>query len=219
MVTPRDHARVQVRQRAAQHARLQPARQRGGLPVLGLLGQPRRRDDLQHPGRPRPDPPRPGAGLLLRRSGSLEQVEQANPQLQTLIELLNAPRQSDVCPTADAMIKQAPSIGRILTMVAFALSCVGLLLYLWLTFGGSIPLRPEGYRMHVKFPEATSLAQEADVRISGVNVGKVKIKEQDKRDRPDRRRDRARRAATRRSRATRRRSCARRRCWARPTSS
>jgi phospholipid/cholesterol/gamma-HCH transport system substrate-binding protein len=77
------------------------------------------------------------------------------------------------------MIKQAPSTGRVLTMVAFALSCVGIVLYLWLTFGGPVPLRPEGYRMHVKFPEATSLAQEADVRISGVNVGKVKSKEQD----------------------------------------
>ena len=31
--------------------------------------------------------------------GTLEQVAQANPQLQVLIELLNAPRQSDVCPT------------------------------------------------------------------------------------------------------------------------
>ena len=31
--------------------------------------------------------------------GILEQVKKANPQLQTLIELLNAPRQSDVCPT------------------------------------------------------------------------------------------------------------------------
>jgi phospholipid/cholesterol/gamma-HCH transport system substrate-binding protein len=30
----------------------------------------------------------------------LEQVKQANPQLRTLIELLNAPRQSQVCPTA-----------------------------------------------------------------------------------------------------------------------
>jgi virulence factor Mce-like protein len=78
------------------------------------------------------------------------------------------------------MIKQAPSVGRVLTMVAFSLSCVGLLLYLWLTFGGSIPLKPEGYRMNIKFPEATQLAQEADVRISGVNVGKVKLKEQDK---------------------------------------
>jgi phospholipid/cholesterol/gamma-HCH transport system substrate-binding protein len=32
--------------------------------------------------------------------GVLDQVKQANPALQTLIELLNAPRTSDVCPTA-----------------------------------------------------------------------------------------------------------------------
>ena len=65
-------------------------------------------------------------------------------------------------------------------MIAFALSCVAILLYLWLVFGGSVPLRPEGYRFEVKFPEATQLAQEADVRISGVNVGKVKKKEPDR---------------------------------------
>ena len=34
------------------------------------------------------------------------------------------------------MIKQAPSIGRILVIAAFALSCFGALLFLWLTFGG-----------------------------------------------------------------------------------
>ena len=72
------------------------------------------------------------------------------------------------------MIKQAPSIGRILTMVAFALSCFGILIFLWLSFGGSVPLQPEGYRVHVSFPEATQLAQEAEVRISGVKVGKVR---------------------------------------------
>jgi phospholipid/cholesterol/gamma-HCH transport system substrate-binding protein len=77
------------------------------------------------------------------------------------------------------MIKQAPGIGRILAMAAFALSCVGILLFLWLSFGGSVPLKPEGYRVHVKFDEATQLAQEADVRISGVNVGKVRKKEED----------------------------------------
>ena len=74
------------------------------------------------------------------------------------------------------MVKETPSIGRIIGMIAFTASCVGILLYLWLTFGGSIPLRPEGYRVKVEFPEATQLAQEADVRISGVNVGKVKTK-------------------------------------------
>ena len=77
------------------------------------------------------------------------------------------------------MQKQAPSLGRILVMVLFALSCFGILLYLWLVFGGSTPLKPQGYRFNVNFPEATQLAQEADVRISGVPVGRVKKKELD----------------------------------------
>jgi phospholipid/cholesterol/gamma-HCH transport system substrate-binding protein len=75
------------------------------------------------------------------------------------------------------MIKQAPSVGRILTMVAFALSCFGILVFLWLNFGGSVPLKPQGYRVNVAFPEATQLAQEAEVRISGVPVGRVKTTE------------------------------------------
>jgi phospholipid/cholesterol/gamma-HCH transport system substrate-binding protein len=77
------------------------------------------------------------------------------------------------------MQKQAPSIGRIFVMVLFALSCFGILLYLWLVFGGSTPLKPQGYRFDVNFPETTQLAQEADVRISGVPVGRVKTKELD----------------------------------------
>jgi virulence factor Mce-like protein len=77
------------------------------------------------------------------------------------------------------MQKQAPSVGRIFVMVLFALSCFGILLYLWLVFGGSTPLKPQGYRFKVNFPEATQLAQEADVRISGVPVGRVKKKELD----------------------------------------
>jgi phospholipid/cholesterol/gamma-HCH transport system substrate-binding protein len=72
------------------------------------------------------------------------------------------------------MPKNAPSIPRLLTMVAFALSCFGLLLFLWLSFGGPIPLRPKGYQVQVAFPEATTLATEADVRIAGVSVGKVR---------------------------------------------
>ena len=75
------------------------------------------------------------------------------------------------------MIKQTPSIGRIIGMVVFTLSCFGLLLFLWLAFGGSVPLKPEGYRVKVAFPEAATLAVEADVRMAGVNVGKVKTKE------------------------------------------
>jgi phospholipid/cholesterol/gamma-HCH transport system substrate-binding protein len=72
------------------------------------------------------------------------------------------------------MNKSAPSLLRIFTMVVFALSCFGLLLFLWLSFGGPIPLKPQGYRVQVAFPEAATLATEADVRIAGVSVGKVR---------------------------------------------
>jgi phospholipid/cholesterol/gamma-HCH transport system substrate-binding protein len=71
------------------------------------------------------------------------------------------------------MIKQAPRPLQIFAMVAFVMSCVGVLLYLWLSFGGVVPLKSEGYRFHVRFPEATQLAEQSDVRISGVPVGKV----------------------------------------------
>src|SRR5947207_9573194 len=71
------------------------------------------------------------------------------------------------------MQKQAPSLGRILVAVGFALSCFGLILFLWVAFGGPIPLRPESYRITAYFPEATQLAQQSDVRIGGVTVGKV----------------------------------------------
>jgi ABC-type transporter Mla subunit MlaD len=71
------------------------------------------------------------------------------------------------------MAKQAPSFGRILVAVLFALSCFGLILFLWVAFGGPIPLKPESYRITAYFPEATQLANQADVRIGGVSVGKV----------------------------------------------
>jgi virulence factor Mce-like protein len=66
-------------------------------------------------------------------------------------------------------------------MVAFALSCFGILVFLWLNFGGSVPLKPKGYRVTVAFPDATQLAQEADVRISGVRIGRVKTLEPNQR--------------------------------------
>jgi phospholipid/cholesterol/gamma-HCH transport system substrate-binding protein len=74
------------------------------------------------------------------------------------------------------MVKETPSVGRLLAMVAFAASCVGILLFLWLSFGGSVPLKPQSYRMKAEFPEAATLVAEADVRLAGVNVGKVKKK-------------------------------------------
>src|SRR3954468_3826867 len=72
------------------------------------------------------------------------------------------------------MQKQAPSTGRILVAVGLTLSCFALLLFLWVTFGGPIPFKPESYRITADFPEAITLSKEADVRIGGVTVGKGK---------------------------------------------
>ena len=72
------------------------------------------------------------------------------------------------------MQKQAPSIIRILIAAGFTLSCFALMLFLWVAFGGPVPLNPESYRFTAYFPEATTLAVESDVRIGGVSVGKVK---------------------------------------------
>jgi phospholipid/cholesterol/gamma-HCH transport system substrate-binding protein len=66
-----------------------------------------------------------------------------------------------------------PSVAKIVTMVLFALSCVGLLLFLWLSFGGTIPFNPQGYQVRISFPNAGQLATQADVRIAGVSVGRV----------------------------------------------
>ncbi|HEX6712657.1 MAG TPA: MlaD family protein, partial [Thermoleophilaceae bacterium] len=65
-------------------------------------------------------------------------------------------------------------------MAIFALSCFGLLIFLWLSFGGPIPLKPEQYRLKVNVPEAATLANESDVRMSGITIGKVKSKQLDK---------------------------------------
>ena len=179
VAAPRADALAQGAELARQHARVQPARGRGGLPVLERVAQPRGRDHLQLAGRSR-------AGSAWPRDAQLPDVghpaqrAEGHPTAGPL-DPAAEPARSHEGLRRDSleMVKEAPSAGRMIAMVAFALSCVGILLYLWLVFGGSIPLRPEGYRFNVKFPEATQLAQEADVRISGVTVGKVKTKEPD----------------------------------------
>jgi virulence factor Mce-like protein len=71
------------------------------------------------------------------------------------------------------METRTPGIGRILVAIGFAVSCFGLLLFLWIAFGGPVPLAAEGYKVTVPFGEASQLAVGADVRISGVSVGRV----------------------------------------------
>lgn len=71
------------------------------------------------------------------------------------------------------METRSPSPVKVATMVVFTLSVLGLLLFLWLSFGGTIPLSAKGYEFRVAFPNANQLADQADVRIAGVSVGKV----------------------------------------------
>jgi phospholipid/cholesterol/gamma-HCH transport system substrate-binding protein len=71
------------------------------------------------------------------------------------------------------MSKRAPSTTQLLVIAGFALSCFGILLFLWITFGGPTPFKAKSYEIEIPFNEATQLAQQSDVRISGVSVGKV----------------------------------------------
>lgn len=72
------------------------------------------------------------------------------------------------------MSKRAPSTTQLLVIAGFALSCFGILLFLWVTFGGPTPFKAKPFEVKVPFNEATQLAEQSDVRISGVNVGKVR---------------------------------------------
>lgn len=71
------------------------------------------------------------------------------------------------------MQKRAPTLGNLIVIVLFALSCFGLLLFMWESFGGPVPLKPKSYRFTVAFPRTLLLAEQSDVRISGVPVGHV----------------------------------------------
>ncbi|MDQ6811680.1 MAG: MlaD family protein [Actinomycetota bacterium] len=71
------------------------------------------------------------------------------------------------------MQKRAPTLGNMVVIILFALSCFGLLLFLWESFGGPLPLKPKGYQFTVAFPRSLALAEQSDVRISGVEVGHV----------------------------------------------
>src|SRR5581483_2335601 len=71
------------------------------------------------------------------------------------------------------MVTQAPKRSAVFAALAFTLSCIGLMIFVWTQFGGTIPFGPEGYRIQAVFKETGLLVPNADVRISGVNIGKV----------------------------------------------
>jgi virulence factor Mce-like protein len=71
------------------------------------------------------------------------------------------------------MVTQAPKRSAVAIALIFTLSCVGLIIFVWTQFGGTIPFAPQGYRVKAVFNETGLLVPNADVRIAGVNIGKV----------------------------------------------
>src|SRR3954452_16684300 len=76
-------------------------------------------------------------------------------------------------PVQPLMRPQANFTRQLAVIAVFAASCVLILVYLWGAFGGNIPLKPKNYQVSADFPDASNLALNAEVRISGVNVGHV----------------------------------------------
>ena len=65
------------------------------------------------------------------------------------------------------MSKRAPSTAQLLVIAGFALSCFGILLFLWITFGGPTPFKAKPYEIKIPFDEAAQLAaavRRADLR-------------------------------------------------------
>lgn len=71
------------------------------------------------------------------------------------------------------MNKQAPSIGQMITITGFVLSCFALLLFVWVAFGGPTPLKANSYHLKLPLTQIGQLAEQSQVKISGVEVGRV----------------------------------------------
>jgi phospholipid/cholesterol/gamma-HCH transport system substrate-binding protein len=71
------------------------------------------------------------------------------------------------------MATRPPGIAGLAAVIGFALSCFGLLIYLWSAFGGPVPLAAQGYRFTAIYPDASQLIAQTDVRMYGVDVGRV----------------------------------------------
>ena len=71
------------------------------------------------------------------------------------------------------MITRLPSRGTLALALLFIGTSVLLTLFVWRSVGGLLPLQPRQYEARALFENASQLTKNSDVRISGVNVGKV----------------------------------------------
>ncbi|HMY27078.1 MAG TPA: MlaD family protein, partial [Solirubrobacterales bacterium] len=61
-----------------------------------------------------------------------------------------------------------------IAIAGFALSCFALLLFVWVAFGGPTPLAARGYEVKLPLTQVGQLAEQSEVDISGVEIGRVK---------------------------------------------
>jgi virulence factor Mce-like protein len=72
------------------------------------------------------------------------------------------------------MQTQAPSTGRLIALLAFAVTSVVLAILVYVTFAGTPPFTPKPYQFSLRLPDAGNLVQGSDVDISGVKIGDVR---------------------------------------------
>lgn len=63
---------------------------------------------------------------------------------------------------------------RLAVLIVFTGVCAWIFGFLWLNSGGTLPLiSQEGYRVAASFPRVANLVQDSDVKMAGVDIGKV----------------------------------------------
>lgn len=71
------------------------------------------------------------------------------------------------------METSTPHHRQLLALLSFLACAFALGLAIWLTFGGSAPLSPKGYRLTVPLKDASNLYPQADIQVSGVKIGRI----------------------------------------------
>ena len=164
--------------------------------LVGLLRPPTKRNARARDCRPEQPPTTPTRRAVPKPASPLASL---SPTLLGTVDCEQRSRGAEVQ-------KRAPTLGNILVIILFVLSCFGLLMFLWGSFGGPLPLKPKGYRFAIVLPAGLRAREQSDVRISGVDVGHV-ISLSGRTRRAHRTRRSKSRTSTRRSGRTRRRSC------------
>ena len=166
----------------------------------------------------------PGAELLREPTAAQRPSSRRDPRPPQRARGITAPGRHEIagttqdnCPTS-RWTKQRPSNAAIAMMVAFTVSCIGLLLFLWISFGGSIPFAPGvPLQRRVRTGRGAGARRAShDLRRGGRPRGQHRARPEDG---PRPCGDPDRHAIRCHGRPTHARFCARKRCLVRPTSS